>query len=120
LRRDDSPTAGTIELENASPDVIEIETDRHPLQYLNLVVTDGEGNLLSERHYGDTFSPQGSITAFQLPPGATYQHVVSLFATVPEAKRSSGRYSIQAVFDYDGLEVASEPLVVELRGDGGR
>jgi hypothetical protein len=117
LRRGDSSTAAEIELENVSPQVIEIETDRHPLQYLNLVVTDERGNVLSEGYYGDTFSPRGSTATLQLAPGAKYQHVVSLLATVPHGKQSPGTYTVQAIYEYNGLGAVSEPLVVELQGD---
>ncbi len=117
LRRGNSPTAGEIEIENASADVLEIEIDRHPLQYLNLVVTDQSGSILSEGHYGDTFSPRGRIDTLRLTPGATYHHIVSLLGTVPEAKRLPGMYSVQAVYDYNGFRAISELLVVELEGE---
>jgi hypothetical protein len=114
LQRGSSPTAGEIELENSSPDVIEITTDRHPLQYLNLVVTDASGSVLSEGHYGDVFSPRGSIDTLRLTPGAKYHHVISLLETLPQQKRLPGTYTVQAVYEYDGLTVVSEPLAVEL------
>src|SRR5947208_877398 len=57
LQRGGSSAAGEIELQNSSPCFLAIETDRHPLQYLHLVVTDARGDVLSEGHYGDLFSP---------------------------------------------------------------
>jgi hypothetical protein len=118
LLRGSSPTAGEIELENSSPDVLEIQTDRHPLQYLNLVVTDAGGSVLSEGHYGDIFSPRGTIATLRLAPGAKYHHLVSLLETVPPEKRVPGTYAVQAVYAYNGLRVVSEPLAVELPGEG--
>jgi hypothetical protein len=118
LLRGNSATAGEIELENSSPDVLQIETDRHPLQYLNLVVTDASGNVLSEGHYGDIFSPRGKIDTLRLAPGAKYHHLVSLLETVPPEKRIPGTYAVQAVYAYSGLRVVSEPLAVELSGEG--
>jgi hypothetical protein len=118
LLRGSSATAGEIELENSSPDVLEIETDRHPLQHLNLVVTDASRNLLSEGHYGDIFSPRGKVDTLRLAPGAKYQHPISLLETVPQEKRVSGTYLVRAVYAYNGLRVVSEPLAVELPGDG--
>jgi hypothetical protein len=114
LQGGSSPTAGEIELENSSPDVIEIATDRHPLQYLNLVVTDASGNVLSEGHYGDVFSPRGRIDTLRLTPGAKYHHVVFLLETLPRQKRLPGTYTVRAVYEYDGLTVISERLAVEL------
>jgi hypothetical protein len=95
--------------------VFEIEADRHPLQYLNLVVTDATGSVLSEGHYGDIFSPRGRIDTLRLAPGAKYHHLVSLLETVPQEKQVPGRYTVQAVYEYNGLTVVSEPLAVELR-----
>jgi hypothetical protein len=118
LRRGDSPTAGEIELENTSPVAIEIETDRHPLQVLNLVVTDASGNVLSEGHYGDVFSPRGRVDTLRLAPGAKYRHIVSLLATLPQAKRLPGTYTVLAMYDYNGFRAVSAPLVVEFQGEG--
>ncbi len=117
LRRGSSPTAGEIELENSSPVVFEIETDRHPLQYLNLVVTDATGSVLSEGHYGDIFSPRGGIDTLRLAPGAKYHHLVSLLETLPRAKQVPGTYTVRAVYEYNGLTAISEPLDVELRAE---
>lgn len=118
LSRGHSPTAGEIELENTSPEEFEIETDRHPLQYLNLVVTDARGRVLSEGHYGDIFSPGGRIDTLRLPPGAKYRHLVSLLETLPREKHVPGVYTIQAVYEYQGLKVLSQPLQVELPTEG--
>ena len=51
LGRSLSPTAGEVELENTSASAIEIEADMHPLQYLELVVTDSAGTVISEEPY---------------------------------------------------------------------
>jgi hypothetical protein len=118
LLRGSSATAGEIELENSSPDVLEIETDRHPLQYLNLVVTDASGSVLSAGHYGDIFSPRGRIDTLRLAPGAKYQHPVSLLETLPQEKRVPGTYAVHAVYAYNGLRSVSESLAVELPGEG--
>jgi hypothetical protein len=69
LQRGHSSTAGEIELENASAEVVEIEYDMHPLQYLNLVVTDSAGVAVTEGHYGDVFSPLGKTRTFSLSWG---------------------------------------------------
>jgi hypothetical protein len=107
-----------VELENASPNVLEIETDMHPLQYLNIVVMDARGTVLSEGHYGDIFSPRGRIETLRLAPGASYHHVVSLLGTLPQDRQLPGTYTVRAVYEYNGLRAVSEPLQVELPKKG--
>jgi len=114
LQRGSSPIAGEIELENTSSSVIEIETDMHPLQYLNIVVTDLRGIILSEGHYGDNFSPCGRINIHHLGPGEKYRHIVSLLGTLPQEKWLPGTYMVKAVYQYKGLRAVSEPLQVQL------
>jgi hypothetical protein len=82
-----SPTAGEIELENASPDVLVIETDMHPLQYLNLVVADASATVLSEGHYGDIFSPgEGLIASDWL----RVRNTITSFLSWVRSRRRSG------------------------------
>jgi hypothetical protein len=115
LQRGNSPTAGEIEIENASASVIEIVTDMHPLQYLNLVVSDPKGTVLSEGHYGDIFSPRGTIDTLRLEPGEKYTHNVSLLASVAKEKLLPGTYLVRAVYECNGVKAVSEPLWVELQ-----
>jgi hypothetical protein len=110
-----SPTAGEIEIENRSADAIEIENDRHPLQYLDIVVADGNGVVVNTQwHYGDIFSPRGNVCTLRLGPGEKYTHVVSLMGTIPAEERVPGTYTVHAVYEYNGLKAVSEPLRVEL------
>src|SRR4051794_30670962 len=46
-----SPSAGEVELENVSAEVIEIEVRMHPLQYLDLVVRDSAGEVIPTSPY---------------------------------------------------------------------
>ena len=112
------PRLNQAEFENASPNVLEIESDRHPLQYLNLVVMDESGSVLSEGYYGDLFSPRGEIDTLRLEPGAIFRHIVSLLGGVPSARQLPGTFTVQAVYEYNGLETVSEPLAVKLTGEG--
>src|SRR5947209_7282942 len=111
LLRGNSSTAGEVELENASPNVLAIENEMHPLQYLNLVVTDATGTVLSVGSYGDIFSPRGRIDTLRLAPGAKYSHTVPLLGTLPQEKRLPGTYTVQAVYECNGLRAVSEPLL---------
>jgi hypothetical protein len=114
LRRGPSPVAGEVELENASPDVVEIEVRTSPLQYLNLIVLDDVGEIVSERPYGDLFSPLASSYLLRLQPGEKYTGPVHLLGNVPEGKLRPGVYTVQAVYEHNGMKAISEPLRVEL------
>jgi hypothetical protein len=110
------PLAGEVELENTSDDLLEIEVQTSPLQYLNLVVTGPAGEVLSEGYYGNRFSPLEQPYIFRLRPGEKYTGPVSLLGTVPEAKRLPGRYLVQAVYACQGVRAVSEPMQVDLTG----
>jgi hypothetical protein len=114
-----SPTAGEVELENVSEDVVEIEVFMHPLQYLNLIVVDSTGAPVPSHHYGELFSPREKSYFLRLGPGEKYTHPVSLLGNVAQEKRLPGTYTVRAVYEYNGLRALSEPLEVRLpAGDG--
>jgi hypothetical protein len=113
-RRGPSPTTGEVEIENISSDAIEIEVWMHPLQYLNVFVTDAAGDPVPAPPYGHIFSPMGSPSIFRLAPGEKYIHNVSLMGTVPKEKQLPGTYTVQAVYEYKGLKAVSEQLRVQL------
>ena len=115
-KRGPSPTAGEVEIENVSGEVVEIEVPMHPLQYLDLVITDGAGQCIPAPPYGDIFSPCEIPYILRLAPGEKYTHNVFLLGNVPEEKQLPGRYTVLAVYEYDGLRAVSEPLPVELSG----
>jgi hypothetical protein len=112
--RGSSSIAGEMELENTSSNVVEIEVRTSPLQFLNLVVTDTAGKVVSDSDYGDLFSPLAEPYTLRLQPGEKFTAPVSLLGNVPEAKRQSGEYIVQAVYQYGGLRAVSEPLRVQL------
>jgi hypothetical protein len=111
--RPSSPDAGEVELENVSSAPVEIELEMSPFQHLNLVVTDSEGAVVSEGHYGNRFSPLAEKFTWRLQPGQKYTHNVSLLGTVPETKRTPGMYTVRAIYQYKTLKAVSEPLIVE-------
>jgi hypothetical protein len=108
------PEWGEVELENTSEKPIAIPLQMSPLQYLNFVVKDAAGNVVSEGHYGNRFSPLAAIYTFRLEPGQKYVHNVSLLGTVPESKQLPGRYTVEAVYQARGQMAASGPLEIEL------
>jgi hypothetical protein len=113
-RRPLPPGSGEVELENTSSTLLQIELQMSPLQYLNLIVQDAAGNVISEGHYGERFSPVAEPYTFCLEPGQKYTHNVALLGTVPETKRRPGRYIVQAVYQARGLTAVSTPLALEL------
>ena len=108
------PTAGEVELENVSQNVIEIEVRMHPLQYLDIEIRDAGGNPVPTAHYGDIFSPHETPYVFRLAPGEKYTHNVGLLGSVPQEKQLPGTYTVQAVYRYKGLTALSEPLQVSI------
>jgi hypothetical protein len=110
-----SPTAGEVELQNISAALVEIEWQINPLQYLNLLVTDFQGNQVSESHYGDLFSPLEEPSILRLKSGEKYVANVSLLGNVPEEKQIPGCYVVQAVFDYHNIHVHSEPIQIQIK-----
>jgi hypothetical protein len=109
------PTAGEVELENVSAAPVVIEVYTSALQYLDLVVTDAEGCVVSVSFYGDLFSPLDKPYTLRLEPGQKYTSPVGLLGNVPEAKQRPGEYTVQAVYEYNGIRAASEPLRLELK-----
>lgn len=107
-----SPIAGELELQNCSDDVVEIETPFNPLVFMNLIVKDESGTVVSEGHYGDRFSPAMEPRRFVLQPGETYVGPVHLLGNVPEEKLVSGTYVVQAVYRYQQIHVVSDPFEV--------
>jgi hypothetical protein len=110
-----SPLAGEVELENLSQNVIEIEWDMHPLQHLDLLITDAAESPVPAAPYSDSFSPY-SVTPeiFRLAPGEKYIHNVGLLGGVPKEKQLPGTYTVRAVYKYKDLKAVSEPLEVQI------
>jgi hypothetical protein len=116
-RRGYSPTAGEVELENVSPEVVEIEVRTSPLQCLNLVVTDSTGKVVSDSFYGDLFSPLEEAYPLCLLPREKLIRPVALLGNVPEGKQLPGRYTVQAIYEYKTPRTVSEPFPIQLGDD---
>ncbi|HKB01494.1 MAG TPA: hypothetical protein VKD90_04700 [Gemmataceae bacterium] len=112
--RSASPSAGELELENVSATDLDIPADIHPLQNLNLRVTDAHGAVVSEGWYGNQFSPGETAADLRLQPGQTFVIAVALLGTVPPDRRGSGTYIVQAIFDCPELRAVSDPLTVTI------
>jgi hypothetical protein len=101
-------------LENISSKVLEIEVRSSPLQYLDLVVTDSSGTVVSDSFYGDLFSPLSEAYTLRLQPGEKFTAPVSLMGNVPEERRRPGEYTVRAVYEANGLKAGSDLLRVRL------
>jgi hypothetical protein len=112
--RELSPIAGEVEVENTGHTAVEVEVRTSPLQYLNLIVADADGNVVSDAFYGDQFSPLTEPYAFRLEPGEKFTGPVSFLGNVPEKLWRPGEYTVRAVYEYNGMTAVSEPLRVRL------
>lgn len=103
---------GEFVLINNSSAAVEIPYNCSPLQYLNLLVRDESGALVSTYSYGEIFSPGLETCLLRLNPGERFTHRVSLLGTVGQPLRRGGRYTITAVYHYDGMKAVSAPITV--------
>jgi hypothetical protein len=115
-RRGPIPNMGEVELENRSAAPLEINYTMTPLQFFELEVTGPGGEVISEGHFSDRFSPTREPAVLRLLPGEKFTAHVALLATVPREKRCPGRYTVRASYCFQGIRVAAEPLTVELPG----
>src|SRR6266852_3489039 len=96
LLREPSPLAGEVEVENTGLTVLEVEVRTSPLQYLNLIVADADGSVISDSFYGDQFSPLAEQYTLRLQPGEKFTGPVSFLGNVPEKLWQPGEYRVQA------------------------
>jgi hypothetical protein len=107
---------GEVELENCSAAPLEIEYTMTPLQFFELEVIGPGGEVVSEGHFSDRFSPTLEPAVLRLLPGEKFTADVSLLATVPRDRRLPGKYTVRASYRFRGRSVWAEPLAVELTG----
>jgi hypothetical protein len=108
------PNMGEVELENCSGTPVEIEYTMTPLQFLELVVIGPGGEVVSDGHFSDRFSPAREPAVLRLMPGEKFTSNVPLLATVPHEKRVPGTYTVQASYRLHGARVGAEPVTVQL------
>ena len=101
-----------IELENLSPLPLEIKHHLTALQFLNLIVHDSRGTVVSEGHFADHFSPTEEELILRLAPGEKFVANVHFFSTLPQDTVPAGTYVVQAIYEYDGFRAESNPVEV--------
>ena len=113
-RRGPIPNRGEFELENQSSAPVEVVYHMTALQYLNLIVTNAKGEVVSEGHFGDRFAPTLEPSVLRLQPGETFTAQVHLLATVPPDRCRAGTYTVRAVYEYNGFRLVSEPVAITI------
>ena len=93
------PNMGEVELENRSALPVEIEYTMTPLQFFDLVVIGPGGEVVSEGHFSDRFSPTRESAVLRLMPGEKFTSNVPLLATVSHEKRVPGTYTVQVTVE---------------------
>jgi hypothetical protein len=111
-RRSPVSSLAEVELQNVSTSPLEISYRMTVLQYLNLLVTNADGVVVSEGHFGDRFAPTLEPHILRLAPGEKITAKVHLFATVPCDPIPPGTYLVQAVYEYDGVRAVSNLVQV--------
>jgi hypothetical protein len=99
-------------LVNTSAGDVVIAWDMHPLQYLDLLVTDATGRVQSARYYGGIFSHTGQVQELRLGPGESYRTTVGLLTTVAQPCEP-GWYAVRAIFEYDGWRAESGLIEID-------
>jgi hypothetical protein len=108
------PNMGEVELENCSDAPLEIEYTMTPLQFFDLEVIGPSGEVVSDGHFSDRFSPTLEPQVLRLMPGEKFTSRVSLLATVPPEKRPPGVYTVRASYCFRGQTIFAESLRVQL------
>lgn len=103
---------------NTSAGEVVVAYDLHPLQYLDLVVTDAAGRVRSVGHYGGIFSAFGGVQELRLGSGESFRHTVGLLTTVPRPSEA-GRYAILARFEYGGWRAESGGVEIDATARAG-
>jgi hypothetical protein len=101
-----------VELRNVSTTPVEVLYHMTALQHLNLVVARADGTVVSEGHFGDRFAPTLEPQVLRLDPGQTFAANVHFFATVRCDPIAPGTYTVQAIYEYNGLRAVSDPVEV--------
>jgi len=98
----DCSFGGEIILENISKEIIRIKYQCDPRQFLEFVVTNSKKEVVSEKGYGNIFSPFRDIQELQILPGKkTSIGSIELFGIMKENNRKIDSYSVYAIYKYD-------------------
>ena len=114
-----SPLDGKLELANYGTRAVLVAFDGNLLQHLRFIVTDPYGGVTDERY--DTFPTlAGGVRQHRFNPGERLSVSVNLLNTIEADQITIGTYTIEAVYDYDGVQSRAEPVRVELTDEDRR
>lgn len=119
-RRDRSPTSGELLLTNTSTRPVTIPYHTHLYEYLDLLILNSNGQVVSQYVYGAAFPPgaaSGPERKLVLSPGETSCRPVHLFGNMLTEALVPDTYTVQAIFTFPDCELRSEPLTVEYPGE---
>lgn len=112
------PLYGKVELAVYATRALLIAHNSDLLQYLRLKITDPLGGV-SEGPYGE-FPVLPSVVLSRILPGPLTSITVNLLNPIPVHEIMMGAYTVEAVYDYDGVQSRAEPLRVEVTDDDRR
>ena len=103
---------GIVEFANRAPRGRRLSFVSESVAGLDLVVRDASGRVVSEDPYWFYDSPVTPVPQTQvIHPGAAYLHPVRLLRSV--ARRAPGPYTVEAVYDLDGVLTRSNRITIQ-------
>jgi uncharacterized protein (TIGR02996 family) len=122
-----SPLEGALELATYATRALLVAFDAHLLEHLRFKITDPLGGLSDEWY--EKFPNQlrsgapnhfRSRAQYRLNPGERLSIGVNLLNTIPAREVMVGAYTVEAVYDYDGVQSRADPVRVELTDEDRR
>ena len=115
---DRSPLDGKLELANFATRAMLVTFDSNLLQYLRFTITHPVVGV-SEEWY-ETYPRLAGVVQHRLNPGDRMSISVNLLNTIEADQITVGTYTIEAVYDYDGVQSRADPVRVELTDEDRR
>ncbi len=113
-----SPLDGKLELAVYSTRVLLVAFNEHLLQYLRFTITSPLGEVF-EGPYA-SFGPLAPTHHHRFSPGERMSVRVNLLNTIAADQITVGAYTVEAVYDYDGVRSRADPVRVEVTDDDRR
>jgi uncharacterized protein (TIGR02996 family) len=114
-----SPLDGRLELANFGTRAVIVAFDAHILQYLRFTITDPYGGV-SDEWYETYPTSAGGVRHHRFTGGERLSVSVNLLNTIEADQITIGAYTIEAVYDYDGVQSRADPVRVELTDEDRR
>jgi hypothetical protein len=105
---------GTITLTNVSQMPIRVESHGYWLQFVDFRFTDAEGNALPTSNYGAAYAIRLIPSVEVIRPGTAQRSSAVPSIVLDRKELPPGRYTIQAIFTYRGIQAESRKVDVEI------